>query len=163
MTAFVIFLLIAIPAGYIAISAEQSRDSGQNKEQEAASTGLYNDWPSRVQMRTYNVPVPGQISSVYYYETNSWKTSSLFVQFRTNDLGLRLFLQNYGLERKDLKSGRVTISQEQAAKVGWDFGGHRQWGGVVHEQPSPEPSQAITVNLDEAGYPIVYVVSTVRF
>lgn len=162
LTALVIFLLIAIPAGYIVISAEQSRDSGQSKEEEAASTGLYNDYPSKVQQRIYNVPVPTGATPVYYYESNAWHRSSLYVQFRTNDWGLDHYLKWIGTSRDALKDGEITITGTQAAKVGWDLSGG-QWAGTSLKAEDPHPSQNITVNFDEPGQPVVYVVSTVRF
>ncbi len=162
LTALVIFLLIAIPAGYIVISAEQSRDSGQSKEEEAASTGLYNDYPSKVQQRIYNVPVPAGATPVYYYESNAWHRSSLYVQFRTNDWGLDHYLKWIGTSRDALKDGEITITGAQAAKVGWDLSGG-QWAGTSLKAEDPHPSQNITVNFDEPGQPVVYVVSTVRF
>ncbi|OKI01400.1 hypothetical protein A6A06_19320 [Streptomyces sp. CB02923] len=162
MTALVIFLLIAIPAGYIVISAEQSRDSGQSKEEEAAATGLYNDYPSKVQQRIYNVPVPAGATPVYYYESNSWHRSSLYVQFRTNNWGLDHYLKWAGTSRAALKDGEITITGSQAAKVGWDLSGG-QWAGTSLKAEDPHPSQNITVNFDEPGHPVVYVVSTVAF
>ncbi|MFH8410324.1 hypothetical protein ACH4FX_36960 [Streptomyces sp. NPDC018019] len=163
LTALVIFLLIAIPAGYIVISAEQSRDSGQSKEEEAAATGLYNDYPSKVQQRIYNVPVPAGSTPVYYYEANAWHRSSLYVQFRTNEWGLDHYLKWAGTSRAALKDGEITITGAQAAKVGWDLASGGQWAGTSIKNEDPGPSQRITVNFDEPGHPVVYVVSTVAF
>ncbi|MFH8344239.1 hypothetical protein [Streptomyces sp. NPDC018045] len=163
LTALVIFLLIAIPAGYIVISAEQSRDSGQSKEEEAAATGLYNDYPSKVQQRIYNVPVPVGATPVYYYESNAWHRSSLYVQFRTNDWGLDHYLKWAGTSREALMDGEITITGAQAAKVGWDLAGGGQWAGTSIEAEDPHPSQNITVNFDDPDHPVVYVVSTVAF
>ncbi|TJZ54609.1 hypothetical protein FCH28_16090 [Streptomyces piniterrae] len=163
LSALIIFLLIAIPAGYIVISAEQSRDSGEGKEQEAAATGLTNAFPSRVQQRIYNVPVPLGSTPVYYYETNSWQTSSLFVQFRTNDWGLDHYLKSIGSSTADLKKGKATITPGQAAKVGWDFGIDAPWAGTTARMKAPHPSQQIMVSFDEPGHPVVYTVSTVKF
>ncbi|KUL37001.1 hypothetical protein ADL22_23060 [Streptomyces sp. NRRL F-4489] len=163
LMALVIFLLITIPAGYIVISAEQSRDSGEDKEAEAAATGLTNAFPSRLQQRIYNVPVPLGSTPVYYYETNSWETSSLFVQFRTNDWGLDKYLAAVGTSTAALKNGAITIPPAQAAKVGWDFNPDWPWRGTTVNRPAPQPSQRIVVNYDEPGHPVVYTVSTVRF
>ncbi|MEU7177942.1 hypothetical protein ACWIG3_11230 [Streptomyces celluloflavus] len=163
LMALIVFLLITIPAGYIVISAEQSRDSGEGKEQEAAATGLTNGFPSKVQQRIYNVPVPVGSTPVYYYESNSWQTSSLFVQFRTDDRGLDKFLTKVGTSAEDLNSGTPTIAPEQAAKVGWDFTTDRQWTGTSHEKKAPQPSQRIMVSHDEPGHPVVYTVSTITF
>ncbi|WP_438485144.1 hypothetical protein [Streptomyces sp. S186] len=161
--ALIVFLLITIPAGYFVISAEQSRDSGEDKEAEAAATGLTNAFPSRLQQRIYDVPVPIGSTPVYYYETNSWKTSSLFVQFRTNDWGLTQFLAAIGTSTAALKQGAATIPPDQAAEVGWDFSADWPWRGVEIDRPAPQPSQRIVVSYDEPGHPVVYTVSTVRF
>ncbi|MEU7637430.1 MULTISPECIES: hypothetical protein [unclassified Streptomyces] len=163
LLALVIFLLITIPAGYFVISAEQSRDSGSDKESEAAATGLTNAFPSKLQQRIYNVPVPIGSTPVYYYETNSWQTSSLFVQFRTNDWGLAQYLAAVGTSTAALKKGAITIPPDQAAKVGWDFQADWPWQGVAVDRPAPQPSQRIVVSEDEPGHPVVYTVSTVQF
>lgn len=163
LMALIIFLLIAIPAGYIVISAEQSRDSGWSKDAEAAATGLTNAFPSKVQQRIYNVPVPIGSTPVYYYETNSWQTSSLFVQFRTNEWGLEHYLQAVGTSTAALKKGQKTIPPDQAAKVGWDFSVEWPWAGTTTESKPPHPAQRIMVSYDEPGHPVVYTVSTVKF
>ncbi|MEU9503015.1 hypothetical protein [Streptomyces sp. NPDC048196] len=163
LTALIVFLLIAIPAGYIVISAEQSRDSGEGKEAEAAATGLTNAFPSKVQQRIYNVPVPIGSTPVYYYETNSWETSSLFVQFRTNEWGLEHYLAAVGTSTAALKKDRRTIPPGQAAKVGWDFSVDWPWAGTTTTSRGPHPSQRIMVSYDEPGHPVVYTVSTVKF
>ncbi|GGN43767.1 hypothetical protein GCM10012285_25550 [Streptomyces kronopolitis] len=163
LMALIVFLLIAIPAGYIVISAEQSRDSGEGKEAEAAATGLTNAFPSKVQQRTYNVPVPIGSTPVYYYETNSWQTSSLFVQFRTNDWGLEHYLNALGTSTAALKKDRHTIPPGQASKVGWEFDDDLPWSGATTTDRPPRPSQRIMVSYDEPGHPVVYTVSTVKF
>ncbi|GAU67165.1 hypothetical protein SSP35_04_02480 [Streptomyces sp. NBRC 110611] len=163
LTALIVFLLIAIPAGYIVISAEQSRDSGAGKEAEAAATGLTNAFPSKVQQRIYNVPVPIGSTPVYYYETNSWQSSSLFVQFRTNTWGLAHYLKAVGTSTAGLVKGRQTIAPGDAAKVGWDFGTDQPWAGTATRSQAPRPAQQIMVSYDEPGHPVVYVVSTVNF
>ncbi|MFD9811691.1 hypothetical protein [Streptomyces sp. NPDC059080] len=163
LMAVIVFLLIALPAGYIVISAEQSRDSGGTKDAEAAATGLTNAFPSKVQQRIYNVPVPVGSTPVYYYETNSWDTSSLYVQFRTNGTGLAHYLKAIGTSTDALKKGEVTITPRQAAQVGWDFTGDGQFAGLSEHRPKPQPSQQITVSFDEPGHPVVRTVSTVAF
>ncbi|MET9291389.1 hypothetical protein [Streptomyces sp. NPDC003077] len=163
LMALIIFLLIAIPAGYIVISAEQSRDSGQNKEEEAASTGLFNAFPSKLQQRIYNVPVPTDATSVYYFETNTWQKSTLFVQFRAKEADLDHYLQYIGTSRTALQDGEITITDTQAARVGWDLTGDGRWAGTRHQGEAPQPSQNITVHFDEPGQPVVYVASTVKF
>ncbi|MEU3991694.1 hypothetical protein AB0F24_25610 [Streptomyces platensis] len=163
LMALIVFLLIAIPAGYIVISAEQSRDSGEGKELEAAATGLTNAFPSKVQQRIYNVPVPVGSTPVYYYETNSWQTSALFVQFRTNEWGLEHYLAAVGTSTEALKKDRTTIPPGQAAKVGWNLATDGPWAGTTTTDRAPHPSQRIMVNYDEPGHPVVYTVSTVKF
>lgn len=163
LMALIVFLLIAIPAGYIVISAEQSRDSGEGKEAEAAATGLTNAFPSKVQQRIYNVPVPIGSTPVYYYETNSWQTSSLFVQFRTNDWGLEHYLNAIGTSTAALKKERHTIPPGQASKAGWEFDDDLPWAGATTTDRPPRPSQRIMVSYDEPGHPVVYTVSTVKF
>ncbi|MFE6738552.1 hypothetical protein [Streptomyces tubercidicus] len=163
LMALIVFLLIAIPAGYIVISAEQSRDSGEGKELEAAATGLTNAFPSKVQQRIYNVPVPVGSTPVYYYETNSWQTSSLFVQFRTNEWGLEHYLAAVGTSTAALKKDQKTIPPGQASKVGWDLTADGPWSGTTTTDRAPHPNQRIMVNYDEPGHPVVYTVSTVKF
>ncbi|WP_399083927.1 hypothetical protein ACGH2B_03575 [Streptomyces sp. BBFR2] len=163
LMAVIVFLLVTIPAGYIVISAEQSRDSGGTKDAEAAATGLTNAFPTKVQQRIYNVPVPIGSTPVYYYETNSWDTSSLFVQFRTNEVGLARYLKAIGTSTDALKKGEVTITPRQSAQVGWDFTGDGQFAGLREHRAKPQPSQQITVSFDEPGHPVVHTVSTVEF
>ncbi|MFB7507661.1 sugar kinase, partial [Streptomyces broussonetiae] len=74
LTLLIIGLLIGIPAGYLVISANQSRNSGKDKEAKYAATGLTPLWPSKVQRRLYQVNVPHPAVSVASYETNNWKT-----------------------------------------------------------------------------------------
>ena len=81
ITATIIVLLIGIPAGYLLISAGQSRRSGKDKEAEAAAHGLREGWPSKMQRRIFEMPDPRQRGSgVQYYETNNWKASRMYVQ-----------------------------------------------------------------------------------
>ncbi|WP_043267021.1 hypothetical protein [Streptomyces sp. CT34] len=163
LKALIIFLLITIPAGYLVISAEQSRRSGEDASAEAAAGGLTNAFPSKLQQRVYNVPVPIGSTPVYYYETNSWQTSSLFVQFRTDEWGLAHYLAAVGTSTAALKDGASTIPPAQAAKVGWDFDADWPWQGVTVARKAPLPTQKIMVSTDEPGHPVVYVVSTVTF
>jgi hypothetical protein len=162
LRAVIVFLLIAIPAGYLAISAAQSRDGGGEKAQAAKAKGLSAGYPSRVQRRIYDVPVPQHSRKVASYETNSWKVSSLYVQFVTSRDGLDRFLAKLGTRRSALEKGAVTITDEQAQKVGWHVGaaGH-DWSGVVIKQKDPQPKLRITVRNDNPAHPKVYVVSTI--
>ncbi|MFD7924137.1 hypothetical protein ACFV3R_33660 [Streptomyces sp. NPDC059740] len=163
LTGTVIFLLVAIPAGYLAISAQQSRVGGEDTQEEAMATGLTYGHPSRVQQRTYDVVVPHGAKPAYYYESNLWRTSTLYVQFTTSDKGLKKFLHRLHATRSDLADGSRTITGSEAAQVGWDLGGGQKWAGMTHKEKAPEPTQRITVNFDTPGHPDVYVVSTVKF
>ncbi|GAA4010341.1 hypothetical protein GCM10022232_59170 [Streptomyces plumbiresistens] len=152
-------LLIGVPAGYLVISANQSRNSGKDKEAKYSATGLSEGWPSKVQRRLYQVPVPHPADRVAYYETNNWRTSRLYVQFRTSDAGLDAFLTGVGVNREDLEPGKITVSTRDQSITGWDFKGRGPWWGLVHTQKNPAPSQDIVVNLSVPASPMVYVVS----
>lgn len=161
LTAIIIVLLVGIPAGYLVISAEQSRNSGRDKEAESSATGLRDSWPSQMKRRVFEVPIPSKATDVAYYETSNWKTSRLYVQFRTTSDGLDRFLEGVGTSRDRLEGGQVTISGRDAGTVGWDFGaGLGTWSGTSHPQKDPRPSQDITVDLTYRSRPVVYVVST---
>lgn len=160
LTAIIIVLLIGIPAGYLAISAGQSRDSGRDKEKKYSATGLTEGWPSRVQRRIYEVPIPGKSEKVAYYETNNWRTSRLYAQFETTPAGLDRFLENIGESAKELEPGEITISKRDQQIVGWEFTGAGPWSGLTHEQKDPRPTQDVTVNTSDPDRPMVYVVST---
>jgi hypothetical protein len=159
LTLLIIGLLIGVPAGYLVISANQSRNSGKDKEEKYSATGLTAGWPSRVQRRLYQVPIPAKSTDVAYYETNNWKTSRLYVQFGTTELGLARFLKGIGSSRDDLKADDVTIGERDQKVVGWEFTGPGPWSGLVHKQKDPAPTQDIVVNRSESGHPMVYVVS----
>lgn len=159
----VVVLLIAIPAGYLVQSAFVSRESGESKEREAALSDLHFEWPSKVQRRIYEVPVPKGSSYVAYYEANSWEKSTLHVQFRTSPKKLDRFLRDIGSDSSELQKGRVTISREQADTVGWELGeAGRSYAGVLHQQPEPAPDLRVTVDTTPEKRPRVYVVSTVE-
>ncbi|MFB7244428.1 sugar kinase [Streptomyces populi] len=159
LTLLIIVLLIGVPAGYLVISADQSRNSGKDKEEKYSATGLTAGWPSRVQRRLYQVPVPADSTDIAYYETNNWKTSRLYVQFRTTQRGLDWFLRTVGTSRTALKKDDITISGRDQKVVGWEFTGPGPWWGLVHEQKDPAPTQDIVVNGSESGHPMVYLVS----
>ncbi|MBQ1098009.1 sugar kinase [Streptomyces sp. b94] len=159
LTLLIIVLLIGIPAGYLMISANQSRDSGREKEAKYAATGMTEGWPSKLQRRVYEVPVPVPSEEVAYYETNNWKTSRLYVQFETTNAGLDAFLAGLGVDRDALESGRIAISDRAQRVTGWEFGGSGSWYGLVNEQRNPAPTQDVVVNMDDPDYPMVYVVS----
>lgn len=160
LTAITIVLLVGVPAGYLVISAEQSRDSGRDKESESSATGLRQTWPSQMKRRVFEVPIPGKSTDVAYYETSNWKTSRLYVQFRTTSAGLDRFLKGVGTSRAQLDDGMITISTRDAETAGWDFTGGGDWAGITHGQKDPRPSQDITVDMTHTSRPKVYVVST---
>ncbi|MFI2372157.1 hypothetical protein [Streptomyces sp. NPDC018833] len=161
LTAITIVLLVGIPAGYLVISAEQSRASGRDKEAESSATGLRDKWPSLMKRRVFEVPIPEGSWRVGYYETSNWKTSRLYVQFRTTSDGLDAFLKDVGTSRAALQDGKVTIGDRDSEVVGWNFGlKNRAWAGTTHPNKDPRPTQDITVDLTEPAKPWVYVVST---
>ncbi|MGI5438612.1 sugar kinase [Streptomyces shenzhenensis] len=159
LTLLIIVLLIGVPAGYLMISAAQSRDSGKDKEAKYSSTGLAAGWPSKVQRRLYQVNVPHPADQLAYYETNNWKTSRLYVQFRTTVAGLDSYLQALGMERADLKPDDLTIGDRDQKITGWDFTGPGPWSGFTLKQKNPAPSQDVIVNMSDPTFPMVYVVS----
>ncbi|MEV6020570.1 MULTISPECIES: sugar kinase [unclassified Streptomyces] len=159
LTLLIIVLLIGVPAGYLVISADQSRNSGKDKEAKYSATGLTAAWPSRVQRRLYQVPMPADSVQVAYYETNNWKTSRLYVQFRTTRAGLDWFLRTVGTSTADLKKDHITINDRNQKVVGWEFTGPGPWSGLVHKQKDPAPTQDIVVNGAGTEHPMVYLVS----
>ncbi|GHH79307.1 hypothetical protein GCM10018793_31760 [Streptomyces sulfonofaciens] len=159
LTLSIIVLLIGIPAGYLIISANQSRDSGKDKEARYAATGLTGGTPSKVQQRLYNVPIPYQHAAVSYYETNNWKTSRLYVQFLTTNQGLDTFLKAMGTSQAALRKGDLPISARDRRIVDWDFSGTGDWRGLTHRRKDPLPTQKIVVNRSNPRYPEVFVVS----
>ncbi|MEU8569796.1 sugar kinase [Streptomyces pathocidini] len=163
LTLLIVVLLIGIPAGYLAISADQSRDSGKEKEDKAAAEGLTDGWPSKVTRRIYDVPIPHSSHDIAYFETNSWKVSRLYVQFTTSEEGLDRFLGKIGTSRAQLDKGRVTVTPREAATVGWKIGSgpDSDWAGMVNTFPKPQPVQHITVDFEHKHHPKVYLVSTV--
>ncbi|MFG2887126.1 sugar kinase [Streptomyces sp. NPDC048297] len=159
ITLLIIVLLIGIPAFYLNISADQSRESGKAKEDKYAATGLTPGWPSKVQRRLYQVAVPHPADSLASYETNNWRTSRLYVQFRTTDAGLDSFLGAMGVRRDQLKKDHITIGARDREVTGWDFTGPGAWSGLTHKQKNPAPTQDVVVNTADPVYPTVYVVS----
>ncbi|MFB7557416.1 hypothetical protein [Streptomyces brevispora] len=159
ITATIIVLLIGIPAGYLLISAGQSRRSGQDKEAEASAQGLREGWPSRMQRRIFEVPIPGGAVDVQYYETNNWKASRMYVQFRTTSSGLDRFLTQVGTGRAALTAGKVTVGDRDTKIADWYFGDGVSWAGTTHTNKDPRPTQDITVDMTDPVSPVVYVVS----
>ncbi|MFG2595368.1 hypothetical protein [Streptomyces sp. NPDC048462] len=159
ITATIIVLLIGVPAGYLLISASQSRRSGEDKAAEAAAQGLREGWPSRMLRRIFEVPIPWDAQDVEYYETNNWKASRMYVQFRTSSNGLDRFLTNVGTGRAALTEGRITVGARDTKVAGWYFGDGVAWSGTRHTNEDPRPSQDITVDMTDPMAPVVYVVS----
>lgn len=159
LTLLIIVLLIGIPAGYLVISANQSRASGKDKEAKYSATGLTEGWPSKLQRRIYQVPIPHPAWWVASYETNNWKTSRLYVEFETSDAGLSAFFSGLGVRESELERGELTIGERDREVTGWTFDGPGTWSGLTHEQTDPAPTHDIVVNHDKPGYPRVYVVS----
>jgi hypothetical protein len=159
LTLLIIVLLIGIPAGYLVISANQSRDSGRNKEEKYAARGLTHDWPSRVQRRLYHVLIPPGSKKVAYYETNNWRTSRLYVQFRTSDGGFDKFLKSIGTSRAALEKDDFPISARHRNIVDWDFTTPGPWSGLTRARKNPTPTLDMVVNWSKPGRPMVYVVS----
>ncbi|MEV6051266.1 sugar kinase [Streptomyces sp. NPDC052107] len=159
LTLLIIGLLIGVPAGYLVISANQSRNSGKDKEAKYSATGLTPGWPSKVQRRLYQVTVPHPADYIASYETNNWKTSRLYVQFRTNAAGLDGFLQTIGARRDELKKGDIAIGSRDQRVSGWHFTGAGPWWGLTHKQKNPAPTQDVVVNMSDPKNPMVYVVS----
>ncbi|CAM5279059.1 Sugar kinase OS=Streptomyces fumanus OX=67302 GN=GCM10018772_57860 PE=4 SV=1 [Streptomyces fumanus] len=137
LTLLTIVLLIGVPAGYLMISADQSRSSGREKEEKYSATGLSAAWPSKVQRRIYQVPIPHPAGKVAYYETNNWKTSRLYVQFETTAAGLDVFLAGVGVDRGDLKRDGITIERARPERLGLAV--HRAGRLVGPEAPAEEP------------------------
>ncbi|WP_175439212.1 hypothetical protein [Streptomyces vilmorinianum] len=160
LTAVIIVLLVGIPAGYLAISAGQSRDSGRDKERESSATGLRDSTPSLMKRRIFEVPIPPGSTGVAYYETSNWKTSRLYVQFTTSAGRLDGFLHQVGSSRSQLVPGKVTVSERDADIVGWNFPAGQDWSGTTVVRDKPRPGADITVDLTDPAAPKVYVVST---
>ncbi|MFE7130472.1 hypothetical protein ACFVIM_06420 [Streptomyces sp. NPDC057638] len=160
LTAMTIVLLIGVPAGYLVISAQQSRESGRDKAAESSAQGLRESWPSQMKRRVFEVPIPPKSKDVAYFETSNWKTSRLYVEFRTTPTGLDRFLEGVGTDREALQGDKVTIRAKDARTVGWDFTAPREWAATTHEGKDPRPTKDITVDMTNEKRPVVYVVST---
>jgi hypothetical protein len=163
LTLIVIVLLVGVPAGYLAIAAEQSRDSGRKSEAEAAATGLQPIRPAGFRKRIYDVPIPAGAAKVRYYETNNWKNSRLYTQFDLTSGRLDTFLNQMGTNRSDLKPGAVTISKRDQKIAKWDFSvPDHLWAGLVYRQKAPLPTVDVIVDLSDPATPRVYAVSTAQ-
>jgi hypothetical protein len=159
LTLLTIVLLIGVPAGYLVISANQSRASGKDKEARYSANSLTQGWPTKLQRRLYQVPVPHPAWWVASYETNNWKTSRLYVEFETTDAGLSAFLTSMGVQQDELKRDGITIGDRDREVTGWKFDRPGLWYGLVNEQKEPAPTHDVVVNHGKPGFPKVYVVS----
>jgi hypothetical protein len=159
----VIALLVVVPAGYVVIAAGQSHDPRAAEQLRAEMAGLVHDTPATVQRRVYKLPIPSGVTRPAYFESNSWQTSSLYVQFTTTAGGLDTFLAQLGTSRAGLEHGQLGITTDQANRVGWSFPAGHDWDGLSLPGGDGEPSHDITVNLDNPDAPVVYTVSTITF
>ncbi|MFJ8570283.1 hypothetical protein [Streptomyces sp. NPDC093514] len=160
ITAIIILLLVGVPAGYLAISTQQSRESGRDKAARVGASKVRPGWPSKVQRSIYEVPIPPKAWRVGFLETNNWRTSRLFTQFAVTPEDLDAFLAAVGTSRAALNPGEVAISPHDAEVAGWSWSPKSLWYGVSLEQADPRPSRDITVDLTDPEKPRVYVVST---
>ncbi|MEE4542700.1 hypothetical protein V2S66_12065 [Streptomyces sp. V4-01] len=156
-------LLVLVPLGYVIISAEQSRDGGAIKEQEAAARHMTPELPSSLQQRIYQVPFPVGATAAGYLETNSWDISVLYAQFTTTAGGLDTFLAKIGTSRDALHDGHAALAPAEVGATGWDLSDAGPWAGVSLHQLGDKPDHDIAVDLSDAEAPVVYVVSTVNF
>ncbi|MEE1926901.1 hypothetical protein V1J52_01660 [Streptomyces sp. TRM 70351] len=164
LTALVVVVLISVPAVYLVVSAQQSRESGKDKQATAAATGLVWEWPSKATRRIYEVDIPPHSTYVAHYEENSWERSSLYVQFRTSPEGLDAFLAGLGRTRDALEPGTDPVTPGQAGTVGWDLErSGRHYAGTTVELPGARPQLALTVDLTKPERPHVHAVSTASF
>ncbi|MFD4247256.1 hypothetical protein ACFWP3_37560 [Streptomyces sp. NPDC058525] len=159
ITAIIILLLVGVPAGYLAISTQQSRESGRDKAAKVGASKVRPGWPSRVQRSIYEVPIPPKAWRVGFLETNNWRTSRLFTQFAVTPPELDAFLASVGTSREELKPG-VSISDHDTSVAGWDWTESTDWVGTTLEQDDPRPSRDITIDLSDPKVSKVYVVST---
>ncbi|MFE5805626.1 hypothetical protein OG444_30335 [Streptomyces sp. NBC_01232] len=159
ITAIIILLLVGVPAGYLAISTQQSRESGRDKAAKIGASKVRPGWPSKVQRSIYEVPVPDKAWRVGFLETNNWRTSRLYVQFAVTPPELDGFLASLGIRREDLTHG-VSISEHDTAVAGWNWKRQTDWLGTTLEQDDPRPSRDITVDLTDPKVFKVYVVSS---
>lgn len=159
ITAIIILLLVGVPAGYLAVSAQQSRQSGRDKAAKVGADKVRPGWPSRVQRSIYEVPIPPKAWHVGFLETNNWRTSRLYAQFALAPADLDAFLSSVGTSRKELTPGS-SISEHDASVAGWSWTPDIKWLGTTLEAEDPRPTRDITVDLTDPRASKVYVVST---
>ncbi|MFD3804366.1 hypothetical protein ACFWSF_03100 [Streptomyces sp. NPDC058611] len=158
VTAIIILLLVGVPAGYLAVSAQQSRQSGRDKAAKVGATKVRPGWPSKVQRSLYEVPIPDKAWRVGFLETNNWRTSRLYTQFAVTPADLDTFLTSVGTSRGELTPG-VAISAHDTEVAGWNWKTHSDWLGTTLEQDDPRPTRDITVDATNPRIAKVYVVS----
>ncbi|WP_328928540.1 hypothetical protein OG429_30980 [Streptomyces sp. NBC_00190] len=159
ITAIIILLLIGVPAGYLGVSTQQSRESGRDKAARIGASKVRPGWPSKVQRSIYEVPIPPKAWRVGFLETNNWRTSRLFTQMAVTPADLDAFLADLGTSRDALTPG-VSISPHDTEVAGWNWNPEGTWDGITLEQPDPRPTRDVTVDLTDPEHPKVYVVST---
>ncbi|MEU9300109.1 hypothetical protein [Streptomyces sp. NPDC048269] len=159
ITAIIILLLVGVPAGYLAVSTQQSRESGRDKAAKIGASKVRPGWPSKVQRSIYEVPIPPKAWRVGFLETNNWRTSRLFTAFAVTPADLDAFLADVGTSRDALTPG-VAISPHDSEVAGWSWSPDSTWYEITLEQPDPRPTRDITVDLTKPDHPKVYVVST---
>ncbi|MCZ2525594.1 hypothetical protein [Streptomyces sp. HB2AG] len=161
VTWLVVAVLVLGPATYFVISAVQSRESGRDKQQAAAATGMTTGWPTKLQRRIYEVPLPAGSTGAAFLETNSWETSSLYVRFNTGPGGLDSFLGRIGTSRSSLRPGAGAVDAGQRRTAGWTLEDAPGVYGTEVEQDGDRPDHDVVVDLRNERRPTVYVVSTV--
>lgn len=103
-----IVVLVLGPTGYLAWSAVRSHDPAAARDERALLAGPVRGQPAFGQRHNYQVPVPPNATDVTHFETNSWKTSSLYVRFTTTPTGLARFLTGVNTTRHAMRDGEVT-------------------------------------------------------
>ncbi|MCX5403645.1 hypothetical protein OHA37_07075 [Streptomyces sp. NBC_00335] len=159
ITAIIILLLVGVPAGYLAVSAQQSRQSGRDKAAKVGAAKVRPGWPSKVQRSIYEVPIPPNAWRVGFLETNNWRTSRLYTQFAVVPGDLDAFLASVGTSREALTPGS-SISAHDASVAGWTWTPEIKWLGTTLEADDPRPTRDITVDLTDPRVSKVFVVST---
>ncbi|AWZ10424.1 hypothetical protein DRB89_20920 [Streptomyces sp. ICC4] len=159
ITAIIILLLVGVPAGYLAVSAQQSRQSGRDKAAKVGAHQVRSGWPSKVQRSIYEVPIPPKAWRVGFLETNNWRTSRLYTQFAVTPPELDAFLASVGTSREALTPG-VSISEHDTTVAGWNWKPTTEWLGTTVDEDAARPTRDITVDLTDPKVFKVYVVST---
>ncbi|MFD9306558.1 hypothetical protein ACFWCB_28515 [Streptomyces sp. NPDC060048] len=159
ITAVIIMLLVGVPAGYLGISTQQSRESGRDKAARVGAHKVRPGWPSKVQRSIYEVPIPSKAWRVGFLETNNWRTSRLYTQFAVTPPELDAFLASVGTSRQELTPG-VSISEHDTSVAGWKWKAQTDWLGTTLEEDDPRPTRDITVDLTDPEVFKVYVVSS---